>query len=153
MLETCARCTLRKAHHPQEWLGDLTNEAMLLLARQLSHLPDGSNAVVERPSRGWLLVATRGHCREALQRMIAAERRCRPLFDQEDFAAPDNEPESLVDLHVAIESLDEPQRSILSRRAKGQSLQEIAHDQGLSYSQTWRLARRAIEQLRAKLAT
>jgi DNA-directed RNA polymerase specialized sigma24 family protein len=94
----------------------------------------------------------RGHCREALHRMIAATRHCRSFLDEEDFAAPAEEPASRIDLRGAIASLDEPQRSILGRQAAGDSLHEIARDQRLTYWQVWRLSRRGIEQLRAKLS-
>jgi len=58
---------------------------------------------------------------------------------------------SIIDLRDAIGRLDEPQRTILERQANGNSLSSIADDQRLSYSQVWRIYRRGIEQLRARL--
>jgi RNA polymerase sigma factor (sigma-70 family) len=150
-LDKRARRVLRRANCPLEWIDDLKQDAMLLLARQLSHLVNPATLEPKLASPGWLLAAIRGHCQEALRRIVTAHRRCTQIANEQDFPEASNLFTSIIDLRDAIERLDEPQRTILQRQANGNSLLSIAHDQRLSYSQVWRIYRRGIEQLRARL--
>jgi RNA polymerase sigma factor (sigma-70 family) len=150
-LRRCARKALRRAGCPLDWLGDLQHDAMLLLARQLTHLQGGARET-EVPSPAWLLTAVRGHCREALRRIQAAQCRYRPFFDGENFVDRNGKREIAIELRRAIDGLSEPERSILMELADGHSLKQIAAARGCSYKTAWRLSRRAIELARAMLA-
>lgn len=153
MLHTQAQKVLRQQRLPIAWQDDVQQDAVLLLARSLRRRADLGVDLnqVQGCFAGWMATIISRDCREAVRQM-------RRHYVREQ-ASPDIDPlgiqqlplDAKIDVSVAIQKLDDPERTILTLWAEGFSVADVAKRLGLSYQRTHYLWRRSTRQLRAFL--
>lgn len=152
-LAACARQEMRRVRAPDEWLDDVKQDAMLLLARRLRLAPD--LRIDRRRARehfpGWMGTIIRRHCQEALRRMRRLHHRTQEILDQDIGREPRLALEAKIDLSMMLDKLAEPERTVVVLSAKNWSLREIADALEFSYWKTRRIHLRGLEQLRKLL--
>lgn len=149
-LRRLARQALRDRSAPPEWLGDVEHDAMLLLARSLRHARDlhMDRAKAEDHFPGWIATIIRRDCLQAVRRLRALYGRTVPLQDHDMSLDRQKIIEVQIDVSLAIEKLDEPERTVLLLHRKGMTTREIAGRLGLDDGKAYRILRRGMTQLR-----
>lgn len=152
-LKSCARRVLKRHRAPLAWQMDLEHDAMLLLARKLREAPDlgVDPAQAQRHFAGWMATIITHDCRQALRRLQGLYRPSRRFPEQHATADDRGNREAWVDLNLALERLDAPERKVITLRLKGFSIRQIAARLHLNYWRAYRLFRRALKTLRRML--
>jgi RNA polymerase sigma factor (sigma-70 family) len=152
-LQLCAQRVLRRSFGPLEWLEDLKQDAMMLLARKLRGTPDmnANRELLEEHFPGWLGTIIRRDCQETLRQM----RRRQPIgseaVHEDRIAGRCEDLEARIDFSLLLDQLPDPERTIVMLYGKGWELQEMANELGLSYWKTRRLLHQGVEQIAGKL--
>ncbi len=152
-LQRVAARLVRRDPRLAPWEEDIAQDAMLLLARKLERLPDLNYDISRTESSfpGWLGTIITNDCRQAARRL---RRVCFVNFDQAPLLiTPDEQARSdaKLDLHAAIEDLQEPLRTVVELHMQSVPVDEIARTISSSRTNTYRLLQKARRQLRRKL--
>lgn len=138
-----------------DWLGDVTHEALLCFARQLSKTPDlrVNLNLVDKTFPAWIGAIVDRACGDAIRWLARLHR----LGDEalEKCASPWNKlaVDARIDVSLAIDAQSEPYRTLLVLTAKGHSIQEMADELDLSYWETYRRLHAGIAQVRRRLTS
>lgn len=153
-LQSCARAVLRSGGAPSEWQKDVEHDAMLLLVRKLRKRPDlGIDPVrAQKHFRGWMGTIITRDCRDALRRLRRLYSPSADVPKQQPAADRGPQCEARVELSLAVEQLDDPERAVLLLYANGLTIRRIAAELDLGYWRTYRAFRTGLEQLRRLLA-
>jgi DNA-directed RNA polymerase specialized sigma24 family protein len=127
-LRRAAFRTLRPARLHLQWIDDVKQEAMLLLARDLRHSADlhVDRAAAEEHFAAWLRKIIMRHCQQAARSMRRAQRRAGLQQAEVLAAASKSLPlDSILDLALAIRKLPKASRRVLLLRLRGWGIVEI----------------------------
>jgi len=152
-LDLCAQRVLRRAGCSRQLLGDVKQDAMLLLARKLRKTPDLhiDHQRAEEHFPGWMETIITRDCLEALRRI----RRRQPLSSEavsdDQFAGEDADIDSQIDFSLLLDQFPDPERTIVTLYAKGWNVTQIAAELGLDYGKARRLLRRGLALVAEKI--
>ena len=138
---------------PIGWRGDVEHEAALLLCRSLRNAPDlrMNQSEAEEHFPGWIAAIIRHDCLQAIRRLRVSNDRTIELQQENLLAVRQDDIEARIDLSIAIEKLDSPDKEVLMLRATGMTITEIAATVNLGYSKTYRILQRAITSVKDSL--
>jgi RNA polymerase sigma factor (sigma-70 family) len=151
-LHRAAVRTLRHARLHHQWIDDVTQQAMILLARDLRRSADLhlDRAAAEEHFAGWLGTIIRRHCQQAARSMRRAPRRAGFQLPAVLAAASRQFPTDLIlDLALAIRKLPAESRRALVLRLGGYRISEISHRLHTSQAAVQRALARGLFKLRA----
>lgn len=137
-LDYCATWVLRSGKAPHQWLDDLRQDAILLLARTLRQRPDLGidRCRANDKFAPWLRTIIVRDCREALRRMRRLHRRETALPQQPPTVDRRQQLDVQIDLSMAIDALANPDRTLVSMYLHGYSVKEIARRLQRNYGST-----------------
>jgi RNA polymerase sigma factor (sigma-70 family) len=134
-----------------QWLDDITQQAMLLLARDLRHAADLhlDRAAAQDHFAGWLRKIIARHCQQAARSMRRAQRRA-GLQQPAVLAASSRlfPTDSILDITMAIGKLPNESRRVLLLRLRGCGIAEIARRLHRSQTEIHRALARGLSRLR-----
>lgn len=152
-LSACAERVVRRSGMPDQWIDEIKHDAMLLLARTLRHAPDlhVDREQVDQKFPGWMGTIVLRDCREALRRMRRAHTRSIPIGDAEVAVDGRSDIELQIDLSMAVDRLEDPERTVVTLFSYDVPVTEIATELNLGYWKTYRILQRGLQQLRELL--
>ena len=150
-LRRAAVRTLRPARLHLQWIDDVIQDAMLLLARDLRRSADlhVDRAAAKDHFAGWLATIILRHCQQAARSMRRAQRRAGFQQPAVLAAASRNFPADLIlDLALAIRKLPAESRRALVLRLGGYRLSEMSRRLHRSQTAVYRALARGLSKLR-----
>ncbi|HVX60830.1 MAG TPA: sigma-70 family RNA polymerase sigma factor [Pirellulales bacterium] len=154
-LQRTASLLVRKYRLPQDWQGDIEQDAILILHRSIQRRtnlgfdPGKCNGRV----LGWLRVVIRSHCLQAVRRLRSRQRRYQTL-DFQAWQLPDRcVPDLQRALWSAIETLPPAAQRLTRAYLEGGTVQAAADALGLSWSTARRALKRHLCLLKRSLCT
>lgn len=152
-LQTQARRILRRQHLPISWCEDVQQDAILLLARSLRHRADLGIDMQQVHQRfaGWMGTIIVRDCQEAIRLMRRQFVREKTIPEADPLGLSLLPLDAKIDVSMAIQKMQDPERTMLTLWSEGLSVADIAQRLKLSYHRAHYLWRRAIGQLRALL--
>lgn len=139
-LRDCVGYTIRSSGLPTDLADDLEHEVFLLLAGKLARRRDLGMDVelAEQKFPAFMGTIIRNDCRQVARKLRRQFVRSPSLLSPARVEGRTGEIESLVELSLEIDELDDPQRTILLLSMKGMTLKEIAQQIQMNYSQVCR---------------
>lgn len=152
-LDQSAVRILRKLALPLSWKHDVTQEALLILARQLQR-----NRTLRFDShRGqlssFLSTVIYRCCLKSVRALNGPRHRSLEKISNEPFFESTPQIQESLDLHQCIEQLDEPVRSIVEQLIDGKTVPEIAQDMNRSSRTIYRRVEEAKLLIREQMDT
>jgi RNA polymerase sigma factor (sigma-70 family) len=150
-LESAAMRVVRAHRLPIERVGDVVQEALIVLAERLRRRADlgFQPKYGEQRFLAWLRAVARSHCRRALDRQRSRER-CGAELDREWPACHAPTANWRAELADAVASLDEPLREVVEVYRQFGSVEAVGARLGLSTTTAWRRFRAAVRELRLR---
>ena len=145
LLDQCARRLIYQHNASREWLDDVKQDAILILASKLRRAPN-LHYNAGRPASSfapWLRTVVRSHCQDALRRLRCWRARQLPLLSD-----PLEKPSAIdqrIDLHIAMLRVSARERAALSLFAQGHTDREIAQQLNLTMGQARALRLRGLK--------
>ena len=154
LLDRRARRALAVRRMGLDWLGDVKHEALLSLDRQLAKTPDlhVDLARVDATFPAWLGVIVDRACGEALHWLTQLDRFHRAMFETLADPRQQQSCDAMIDMVLAFDEQDEPERTMLHLKADGYSIQEIAEQLKMTYWEVYRRLRAAMARVQRRLA-
>jgi RNA polymerase sigma factor (sigma-70 family) len=144
LLDQYARWLIYQHNTPREWLDDVKQDAILILASKLRRTPN-LHYNSDRPASSftpWLRAVVRSHCQDAIRGLRSYSARQLPLLSDppEKLSAVDQR----IDLHSAMLLASARERAALSLFAQGYTDSEIAQLLNLTIGQARALRLRGL---------
>jgi RNA polymerase sigma factor (sigma-70 family) len=153
-LDQSSRRVIRHQAAPLQMLEDVKQQAMLLLARDLHHAPDlhVDHQRVRKHFPGWLSTIIGRDCRQAIRflRRLHFSEQSSIEFDKAHDSS--SELDFRIDLNLAVDRLEEPERTIVQLHLKNMPIKEIAEMLALSYWKAHRALRSGLAVVQSRLS-
>jgi RNA polymerase sigma factor (sigma-70 family) len=137
-----------------QWVEDVTQDAILILARNLRRTPHlGADPLrVNEHFTAWMRGMMTRHCSEALRRIHRLHLRDVPSACHEIIVDHRQFVEERIDLSLAVDTLPDFQRAVVSLRLKGLSAIDIADALQIHPKRVTRACHQAVQSLQKKLS-
>lgn len=144
---------LHKLALPLGWKQDVTQEALLILARQLQRNRTLGYDSHRGQLSSFLSTVIYRSCLKSVRALNGPRHHSLEKVSNEPFFESTPQVQESLDLHDCIERLDEPERSIVEQIIKGKSVPEIARGMNRSPRTIYRRMEEAKRHIRKQLET